>query len=218
MEARPSDLSSRLPRLAVGANPGSPTARPQPTSTCAAFSRERRMRFANAIKLDKRSGGRRGISCLAAPKIPTCAAFLKEGRMAFASAKKFNRKYGVAQWRDLRWAPTFRGDDFRRGARRPEPTTGHETSAGQLLRVVWRTSGGVNLYAGRAIEPGVSGRQPASLHRGHRPEIWFGTARLAGQSKSSNIRQYHCPYRWLSLVKTSKMKTTSFARSGHCSA
>jgi hypothetical protein len=37
----------------------------------------------------------------------TYAAFLKESRMKFANVTKFNRKSGGAQWRDLRFSPSF---------------------------------------------------------------------------------------------------------------
>ena|ERR1700733_5432958 len=37
--------------------PGFPATRHSPTATCAAFSKESRMRFANATKLDRKSGG-----------------------------------------------------------------------------------------------------------------------------------------------------------------
>jgi hypothetical protein len=56
--------SPHLPRLAVGrtraekdGRPGFPATRHSPTTMCAAFSKESRMRFANATKLYRKSGG-----------------------------------------------------------------------------------------------------------------------------------------------------------------
>jgi hypothetical protein len=113
--------------------PGFPATQPSPTSTCAAFVKESRRKFANATKFNRKSGEaqRRDLRCAlpsndsclnhrpqichpdrSEPGFPatqhsptsTCAAFVKESRMKFANATKFNRKSGEAQRRDLRCA------------------------------------------------------------------------------------------------------------------
>jgi hypothetical protein len=56
-------LSSRLPRRAAGAYSGFPTTLLSLTATYAAFSRESRMKFTNATRPDRKSGGSRGTCC-----------------------------------------------------------------------------------------------------------------------------------------------------------
>jgi hypothetical protein len=54
-------------------------------SACAAFSKESRMRIANAINLDRKSGGAYPDFLFATLERPACAVFCKENRMEFAT-------------------------------------------------------------------------------------------------------------------------------------
>jgi hypothetical protein len=48
------------PTLVIPSVPGFPASRPSPTPTCAAFSKESRMKFANATNLNRKSGAAEG--------------------------------------------------------------------------------------------------------------------------------------------------------------
>ncbi len=102
------------------------------TIASAPFSKERRMKFANATKFYRKSGAAEGsavlstsnrspwkrhpplchpertrISCHAAPDTIACAPFSKERRMKFANATKFYKEIrgsrGICSSADLSW-------------------------------------------------------------------------------------------------------------------